>query len=63
MRVTLDVPRCTGHARCNAIAPQVYALDDDGYSALTDLTVPAADQQAARDGAASCPERALTISD
>jgi ferredoxin len=61
MRVTLDVAKCSGHARCNAAAPQVYEVDEEGYSTVRDLETPARLEQAARTGAASCPERALTI--
>ncbi|MGX7680030.1 ferredoxin [Jatrophihabitans sp. DSM 45814] len=61
MIVTLDQSKCSGHARCNAVAPQVYQLDDDGYCNITELTVPAGLEQAARDGAANCPERAISV--
>jgi ferredoxin len=59
--VTLDFAKCSGHARCNAVAPEVYTLDADGYCNIQELTVPAGLEQAARNGAANCPERALTI--
>ncbi|MGX7680032.1 ferredoxin [Jatrophihabitans sp. DSM 45814] len=61
MLVKVDKAKCSGHARCNAVAPQVYELDDDGYCAIDELTVPAGLEQAARDGAANCPERAISI--
>ncbi|MCW2522213.1 MAG: ferredoxin [Frankiales bacterium] len=61
MIVSLDNSKCSGHARCNAVAPEVYTLDDDGYCNINELTVPAGLEQSARDGAANCPERALTI--
>jgi ferredoxin len=59
--VTLDRSKCSGHARCNAVAPKVYSLDDDGYCDIDSLTVPAGLEQDARDGAANCPERALAV--
>jgi ferredoxin len=59
--VSLDQSKCSGHARCNAVAPEVYPLDDAGYCNIEELTVPAGLEQSARDGAAACPERALTI--
>ncbi len=31
MRVVIDEERCTGHGRCYATAPEVFAADDDGY--------------------------------
>jgi ferredoxin len=59
--VTLDTTKCSGHARCYAAAPEVYELDDDGYCIIDNLTVPVPLEQSAREGAAACPERALTI--
>ena len=32
MKVIVDPDRCEGHARCVELAPEVFALDDDGYS-------------------------------
>ena len=63
MKIAVDTGRCTGHARCHAVAPEVYQLDDDGYNALTEGEVPAGQEQHARDGAAACPERAITVTD
>lgn len=60
MRVSVDRERCSGHARCVAIAPEVYDIDDDGYC-VTDLTVPAGLEDTARRGAAACPERAIVV--
>jgi ferredoxin len=63
MKITVDHDACSGHARCHAIAPGLYDIDDEGYSTLGELEVPAGGEQAARDGAAGCPERAITITD
>jgi ferredoxin len=56
MRVRVDKDSCQGHARCNAISSELFPLDDDGYSAVTSLEVPAAQEQQARDAVANCPE-------
>ena len=61
MRVIVDRSRCQGHARCWNEAEHVYLLDDDGYSAVGELDVPAHLEPAARRGADACPERAITI--
>jgi ferredoxin len=61
--VTLDKSKCSGHARCHAVAPEVYPLDDDGYCNIDTLTVPEGLEQGARNGAANCPESALSIQD
>ena len=61
MRVQVNRSRCQGHARCWAEAPDLYLLDDDGYSAVADVEVPTGLEDAARRGAAACPERAIEI--
>jgi ferredoxin len=32
MKVIVDPDLCEGHARCVELAPEVFTLDDDGYS-------------------------------
>lgn len=61
MLIRVDSERCTGHARCNAIAPDVYELDDNGYCSVDKLTPPPADESDARRGAEGCPEQAIHI--
>lgn len=61
MRVRVDRALCEGHARCWSTLPEVYELDDDGYSAVTEVDVPERLEQAARRGASSCPERAISV--
>ena len=53
----------TGHARCNVFGPDVYPLDDLGEVAITEADVPPGLERQARDGAANCPEGAITVSD
>ena len=62
MRIVVDKDLCAGHGQCAAVAPEVYDLDSDGYCAVTELSVPAELEVEARRGAASCPERAITVS-
>jgi ferredoxin len=63
VKVTVEAGKCQGHAQCNANAPDLFRLDDDGYIAFETLDVPAGSEDAARRGAAACPERALTLAD
>jgi ferredoxin len=63
VKIVVDRDKCTGHARCYATAPQVYVLDDDGYNVTPDSQLPAELEAAAREGAESCPESAITIVD
>ncbi len=61
MKVVVDVEKCTGHARCNVSAPAFYELDNDGYNVIREREVAPGEEAAAREGAAACPERAITI--
>ncbi|MFD4605484.1 ferredoxin [Streptomyces sp. NPDC058464] len=61
MKITIESSSCSGHARCAAAAPQLFRLDDDGYALPLDGDVPQGLEQAARDGATACPERAITV--
>lgn len=64
MKVSVDNDRCTGHARCHAVAPDVFTLDDVGYSDIgRGRPVPPEQEGLARQAVLSCPERALTIDD
>lgn len=62
MKVRVDDDRCCGHAVCCAICPEVFTLTDDGYSVALASEVPAEFEDAVRDAARSCPERAITVS-
>jgi ferredoxin len=58
----VDSGRCSGHARCNAISPEVFTLDDDGYSNIGENhPVRPAWEDAARRGVPACPEQALSL--
>lgn len=63
MRITVDRDRCTGHGRCYALAPEVYDADDDGYGVPRFDEPPVDLEDAARRGAANCPEDAITVHD
>ncbi|HYB80227.1 MAG TPA: ferredoxin, partial [Mycobacterium sp.] len=34
MRVRLDKSKCVGHAQCYAVDPDLFPIDDSGYSIL-----------------------------
>jgi len=63
MKVIVDPQLCSGHGRCWTYAPEIYTLDDNGYNAVTGvpIEVPEDLEEAARLGARTCPERAITI--
>ena len=63
MKVRLERSRCVGHAQCYAVDPDLFPIDDSGYSTLEEHEVSPEDAQLTRDGVASCPEMALVIED
>ena len=61
VKVRLEESRCVGHAQCYAVDPNLFPIDESGYSTLEEHEVRAEDEQLVRDGVASCPEMALVI--
>ncbi|OMC55622.1 ferredoxin [Mycobacterium sp. IS-836] len=61
MRVRLEKSKCVGHAQCYAVDPNLFPIDESGYSVLEEHEVAPGDVQFARDGVASCPEMALIL--
>ena len=61
MKIHIKKSACVGHARCAAIAPQLFELDDGGYIAKEEIDVPVGQEDLARRGARACPERIITI--
>ena len=60
----MDHERCQGHARCYAIAPELFEVDDYGLStARGDGTVPPGLEESALLAVANCPEFAITVID
>ena len=51
MRILVDKTRCTGHARCNATAPEIFQLDDNGYIDMESFEVPPGQGELAQKGA------------
>jgi len=63
VKVIVDPDVCTGHGRCWTNAAAVYTLDENGYNAVMGVPIDVAPDQeeAARLGARTCPERAITV--
>lgn len=61
MKIRIDKARCVGNARCAAVAPGLFPLDDDGYIAVEEIEVPPGQEELARRGAMACPERIIII--
>lgn len=65
MKFTVDAALCCGHGLCYAASPEIYAANDEGENAEIGRTcdVPAGLEEAAKRGAARCPEAAIKIFD
>ncbi|WP_234808986.1 MULTISPECIES: ferredoxin [Mycolicibacter] len=63
VRAIVDHDRCEGHGRCFAVAPDLFDLDDDGYSVVDEITVPEGRHDDAREAASSCPRAAIRLVD
>lgn len=61
MKVRLERAKCAGHAQCYATDPDIFPIDDEGYSVMEDHVVAPGDEQVTRAGVAACPELALVI--
>jgi ferredoxin len=63
MKIRIEKAKCTGNARCAAVAPELFPLDDEGYIAVTEIVVPPGMEELARKGARACPERVIIVED
>jgi ferredoxin len=61
MRIRIDRSLCAGHGRCFSLAPEVFDYDEEGFRVLREETIPPGLEDAARRGAAGCPERAVVV--
>ena len=62
LKVRVDRERCQGNARCFALAPELFELDQFGNGRERgDGTVPTALEDKARLAQANCPEMAVEI--
>ncbi len=61
MKIRINKAGCVGNARCAAVAPELFPLDDDGYIAVSEVDVPPGQEALARRGARACPERIIVV--
>jgi ferredoxin len=61
-RIEVDRDRCVGSGACEALAPEVFEVDDDG-ALLVHRPEPTEDELPdVRDAVSACPTRALSLS-
>jgi ferredoxin len=64
MRIKVDGQLCQGHNRCSALAPDLFVLDDFGFSsAAGDGVVPEGRLDDALLAMDNCPEMAILVED
>lgn len=61
MRVTVDYDLCEANALCEAIAPEVFEVDDDDNLHLHDPEVTEGNKDRIQQAVDSCPRNALRI--
>jgi ferredoxin len=61
--LVLDTERCTGHGRCYALAPELFADDEYGHGLVIGAGGVTPEQMGAAERAvAGCPEQAIALS-
>ena len=61
MKAIVDESTCTGCTLCADIAPDVFAMGDDGLAHAKAADVPAAAEASAKEAEGSCPVSAIKI--
>ena len=61
MKIVIDKGHCVGNARCAAVDPELYPLDDEGYISIEGFDVPEGKERNARHGTKACPERIIRV--
>ena len=61
MKIKVNKEKCAGHARCAAVAPEIYTLDDDGYISFSEAEISNDLKDKAIRGARACPERIIIV--
>jgi ferredoxin len=60
-RVVVDRERCVGSGSCEALAPDVFEVDDDGVLVVHRPESAEDELPDVRDAVAACPTRALSL--
>ena len=61
MRIKVDFDLCESNALCEAIAPDVFELDDDDYLQLKTEQTTEENVDAVRRAVAACPRAAISL--
>lgn len=61
MEVHVDRVACAGHGVCEALAPHIFEVDDDGKVHVIAETLDEADRADVGNAVNQCPEQALRL--
>lgn len=61
MKVKVDFDLCESNALCEALAPDVFELDDDDYLQVKKEEVGEEDVEPVRRAVAACPRAAISL--
>lgn len=62
MKVSVDNHVCDARGQCNVVDPELFTLDEDGYSNIGEnKQVPTGKEDAAEQGVEICPVQALRL--
>ncbi len=61
MKVKVDFDRCESNALCEALAPDVFEIDDDDYLQLKQEDVDGEAVEPVRRAVAACPRQAISL--
>jgi ferredoxin len=61
MRIVLNRAKCTGIGICEAVAPDVFEVDDDGNLVVLSAEVPAGTEAEVDEAVEGCPAQALRL--
>ena len=60
-KVVVDFDLCESNAMCEALAPDVFEIDDDDFLQVSDPTVTEENRDRIEQAVAACPKSALKI--
>lgn len=61
MKVKVDFDLCESNALCEALAPEVFEIDDDDYLQLKQEEIGEEQEAAVRQAVAACPRSAISL--
>ncbi|AFR49456.1 ferredoxin [Gordonia sp. KTR9] len=61
MKAHIDLDKCSGHARCYQVDPDLFDIDASGYALRAEVDLPSDAEAKGHEAVAACPERAIAL--